>query len=492
MSTLPVVIGEGTYGCVHKPSLYCKESKINYKNKVSKVMKEIDANEELEEYDVMDSIDKEKKYYLGKPVKCSVHNSRINVNAIKQCANGPELLKKFDENSLLLLEDGGINLSMFADEFKGLPFSLANNRQIESFWLEAHRIFLGLKLFIDHKIIHHDLKPQNLVYNKKTNRINFIDFGFMTTQQKIIKSSSRSDNHLSIFHWSFPLEMTFYNKNKYIEHAKKKVSDKLAVYNKIIDDFKNAKDIPSSNAMRTFFSFVLNKSSPKYDILLDRYLKDYYLMLTHNMNYVTKYKEFIQKSVDTIDIYGVGIAFMYILNRTSHLLGPSADKFYELFYLMVCPDLNKRLDIDTLLVKYETLLQDTGILGRFNKHFDNHEVKHGQMIPKSVLNKIDSIDKKDVVLSTRERKDILLSPAVFACPPGNVFTPKTYNCVKIKTPKKCPTGKVLNPKTNRCIKIKTRKTTSLKKCPAGKVLNPKTNRCIKIKTAKRQYLKKTA
>jgi len=73
-------------------------------------------------------------------------------------------------------------------------------------------------------------------------------------------------------------------------------------------------------------------------------------------------------------------------------------------------------------------------------------------------------------LSTQERKDIQLSPAAFACPPG----------------------KVLNPKTNRCVKIKTQKITSLKKYPPGKELNPKTNRCIKIKTQKRRYFKKTA
>ena len=34
----PEVIGEGTYGCVTKPSLVCKGSKRNYSHKVSKIM----------------------------------------------------------------------------------------------------------------------------------------------------------------------------------------------------------------------------------------------------------------------------------------------------------------------------------------------------------------------------------------------------------------------------------------------------------------------
>ena len=43
------VIGEGAYGCIHKPSLTCKETKVkNYKNKVSKVLQREKAKIELE------------------------------------------------------------------------------------------------------------------------------------------------------------------------------------------------------------------------------------------------------------------------------------------------------------------------------------------------------------------------------------------------------------------------------------------------------------
>mgnify|MGYP000368252659 CR=1 FL=1 len=33
---------------------------------------------------------------------------------------------------------------------------------------------------MNNDIIHHDLKPLNIVYNEEQNRLNFIDFGFMT------------------------------------------------------------------------------------------------------------------------------------------------------------------------------------------------------------------------------------------------------------------------------------------------------------------------
>ena len=44
-------IGEGTYGCVHKPSLKCEDNKIisNYNDKISKIMKNKHAQIEMKE-----------------------------------------------------------------------------------------------------------------------------------------------------------------------------------------------------------------------------------------------------------------------------------------------------------------------------------------------------------------------------------------------------------------------------------------------------------
>jgi hypothetical protein len=60
----PRVIGEGSYGCVVKPSLECKEPgiKLNYKEKVAKVMKSEYAKKEIDEYEKISEIDKKNKF----------------------------------------------------------------------------------------------------------------------------------------------------------------------------------------------------------------------------------------------------------------------------------------------------------------------------------------------------------------------------------------------------------------------------------------------
>ena len=60
----PVVIGEGSYGCVHRPSLECNKGKINYKNKVSKVLEKIDAKQELKEHNVIKKLDPDENFYF--------------------------------------------------------------------------------------------------------------------------------------------------------------------------------------------------------------------------------------------------------------------------------------------------------------------------------------------------------------------------------------------------------------------------------------------
>ena len=47
---MSIVIGEGTYGCVHKPPLLCEGETVAENNKISKLMTTADATKEMKEY----------------------------------------------------------------------------------------------------------------------------------------------------------------------------------------------------------------------------------------------------------------------------------------------------------------------------------------------------------------------------------------------------------------------------------------------------------
>ena len=65
------IVGEGSYGCVHKPSIHCKippSPSFDYKKYVSKIMKNKNAQEELSEFVIIKKLDPKDEYHLGQPI----------------------------------------------------------------------------------------------------------------------------------------------------------------------------------------------------------------------------------------------------------------------------------------------------------------------------------------------------------------------------------------------------------------------------------------
>ena len=158
--SIPKVLGQGTYGCVHNPPLFCDKSDKRDDENVSKLMKTKAAKTELNEYVVIDNIDKSKDFYLGKPDMCKLGMQKLNRLAIRNCSIRSSVDSNYNNYSLLLMKNGGLNLADYAKKVSVLD----NN-----FLKELHRMFIGLIKVKEHKVIHHDLKAQNIVYNKENN-----------------------------------------------------------------------------------------------------------------------------------------------------------------------------------------------------------------------------------------------------------------------------------------------------------------------------------
>ena len=353
------IIGEGTYGCVHKPSLKCTRKKQKYDNKVSKLMLHKDANEELEENILISKIDKNKDFSLGKPEKCKPAKTKKNLASINNCED-------FDKNdvkdySLLIMTDGGTNLKQFAKKMHELQKSNENQKKMEMFWIEALRLFYGLLKFNESDIIHYDIKPQNIVYNSDTNRLNFIDFGFMTTKDNVKSKIKKSNYRLAIWYWYYPFENMLLNYNEFVDFVNKPLENKK----KLIESLKErAIKTDETEHFSEFYDYVGD------DIKLSNDSKFIELLLKLKMN---DYKKLIEKSLDSVDSYGLGISLYYTLRKTLHLI-PSelADTLKELFKNMVTASMYERYEPEELIEKYESILDESGLLKKYNFKIREH------------------------------------------------------------------------------------------------------------------------
>jgi len=342
LKSVPKVLGEGSYGCVHKPSLRCTRKKYNYNKKISKLMMKNDAEKEMREYNIIKKIDKTQKYYMGVPIKCKFKKSSKNLKAMDQCSERHTFSTNIDHLELLVMENGGLNLDDYSSILLKRPPTRENIEKNHIFWKEVMRILEGLLIFKQSKIIHHDLKPQNIVFDEKKNRLNFIDFGLMTNVNQVLSSSAQSKNRHSSLHWSYPFELFFYNKKNFHLPLKKKEETYESVY------FKNK--------LKTFLFYT---ERPFSNDFIDEYVEFYIKSIISKLKRI-KYKDFIRKSILSIDTYGAGIALIYVFMSSEHLFTHENTKLkmHALFKNMVSPDFTTRYTIEEIIEKYKIIMYE--------------------------------------------------------------------------------------------------------------------------------------
>jgi serine/threonine protein kinase len=500
------VIGEGTFGCAHKPSMVCRDKTHRNENEISKLMTSLNAIKELKEFALIDSADKGKQFYLGKPSKCEVARILSNIRSIRNCPSGRFEPEKIDNYSLLVMKYGGQDLAQFGEEVQTWTKTKEHVDAIELFWLECIRLFYGLKVLHDNDVLHHDLKQQNIVYDKATNRVNFIDFGFMEKKSRRISDAKRSKSWLAnSHHWSFPLEVVYWNKKDYMKAATKRKTEKA------FKEFANS----VANNCGYFFTSCLppNYSNAKTEEAVKIASKKAFRNVLEFEPNDETYDRFIDKSIDSVDTYGLGIALMFVLQRSKHLL--SLDFVKILGGLFTVYMLNRNVFLrstpEQLLAQYEDILTNSGLLEKHNKHIENHLIANKVSAEMKVAEAI-ADSTFAAPLAVTENIEIVRD-----CPAGKEFNPLTKRCVKVCGPgrvrnpnfrcvkdrplkvKVCPAGKELNPTTKRCVKtcksglirnsafkcIKDKtirvkdKSIKVKACPGGKELNPRTRRCVK-------------
>jgi serine/threonine protein kinase len=353
---------------------------------------------------------------------------------------------------------------------------------VEKFWLEAYRILVGLRMFLKNDIVHHDLKHPNMVYNEKTNRIAFIDFGLMTKKSTIMKHCRENTYGYGTFHWSFPWELYYLNRPRYLSIAAANGQVKLNKIKDFIDLIKMGPDANRfSSSVSTFLNNILDPkaSTAEKDDETRIYIKAYSKFLNEIKPEPEEYEKILKQSVETIDSYGVGMGFMYVLHRCGRFL---EDDIYEdlhrLFTNMTWPIVTHRNTVDETIADYQEIMENEGLMAKYKKRFDsNGKMVDDVPLPPSIERAIKSIRPRDVLIPPRELSRHLTSP-VRQCPDGKEYNPFTKRCVK---PCKAEHSRDANFKCRKTRKEHSSQasTEKQKPCPAGKERNPTTKRCVK-------------
>jgi serine/threonine protein kinase len=535
-----IIIGEGSYGCVHKPSIHCQTPPnpgFDYKKYVSKIMKTKNAEQELSEFVTIGKLDPTDEYHLGAPILCKPNLDEAHVkDDIKRCKHIKidDIEANPDKYSLLVLKFGGPDLKALCNKYLVKYLEKDTEIRANKFWLEVHHLIKGLKFFKDNGIIHNDIKPQNILFDTTNGKMKYIDFGLMRTKENIIQSSKKSNNFLGIYHWSYPFDCGFMNKEQYFNYKNAnsvtRTQRKNSLSELIVTDSKsNQFNLPITNpsAFSILFTYinpdnVVPNAATQYGYI-NSFFDGFNDMISRN-----KYETVLNYIADSIDVFSLGFTLQFMANCFKRLNVLSLEDFTRLsafFHKMYdFNPVNRVIDIDTLLNEYENVLLEIGVLTRLGKSFKNNILVNKPPAPPVIIVESKSDEKSPPKHLSAALQELANNEPIIIdvkCKEGKEWNPITKRCVnkcpigyerndkfkcrktkkiksvRSKSVKICPDNKELNPKTNRCVKkcpigyernekfeckktkkIKSIKSKSVKTCPDNKELNPKTNRCV--------------
>jgi serine/threonine protein kinase len=344
-----VVLGQGSYGCVIKPSPKCENilthiRNDNPKNKVAKIYITNDKTVEKSiknEVDIgimLSKWDSEHKYFAIPTELClNKRNTLTSYKAFRKCENIPEQQKDF---KLLIMEDEGKDILEIATAYKnkykkGIP--------LKGWIALLKNILKGVELLIQHQYVHQDIKSVNIAYNYNTNLLKLLDFGLSKSFSELY---TIHNNRLKHYYYVYPFEYLLINDylyNKQYKNYKKETFYYIIenTWNEYLYDF-------GYKSYTNYVKFVsLDNMKQKIKKEIENYLKS-----------PESYYKRICNFKDKIDVYGIGMMCI----DTDHYLDDSdlteKQKEKYIYFISRLVDIHpeSRFTIQEALKYYDTIL----------------------------------------------------------------------------------------------------------------------------------------
>lgn len=194
------LIGQGTFGCVFKPHLLCKSNKSkkiddDYVSKLI-VLRPGEYYRLVQEVNIGKIILSSKKYstYFSPILSiCPIKYNDIDDKDIKQCNS----TNKYPENKMMLAKLKKVNGVNFIDTLKNLHKTIC----LTKFFTIYNDLLIGLNFLSEKKIIHYDIKWDNVLYDENIKRCVIIDFGLAFEIDKIDFTSEENLKNYFYGYW---------------------------------------------------------------------------------------------------------------------------------------------------------------------------------------------------------------------------------------------------------------------------------------------------
>ncbi len=335
------LIGDGSYGCVYYPGITC-QGKFDNKRNISKlqIYNRASKNEIAISKYIQSNIKDYSKYFVIILQSCNINLNKMSEHKDKlhECKILTDNMdfklhdKDKDKDTFVLthskyIKNKEIDIYLFSIELITI--------RIAEFINTIYKLFEGIKLLNDNKIIHYDLHSGNILFDLNRKIPLIIDFGIAIDVNNVISSENVIDYYklkratikYSPEHYINPLELHLltYVLSEYIYEISDYFNDiklsqqKLDIF--IDDMISNSKIIVSYISIKNTYEkiFKSDKNFKDLDIsVYKKYVEEYYNSFLDKL-----YPSIVNKLVN--HIYKID-QYMLIVNYSIILL-KSIDKY---------------------------------------------------------------------------------------------------------------------------------------------------------------------
>jgi len=337
------LVATGSDSCVFIPNFPCKRSGKVDKQRISKIIYSEDAKEEsLEEKKMNDKIKKIKGYsswaiifdQFCKPLSKEIL-MEYDEEGLNDCIGDNTYIQdNFNKNSYMMngVYGGETMDDYFYRTFETKKMSLQQiNKSFLKLMEMMEPLFLGLKKMSEKKIIHNDIKSNNIVVHNGV--FKYIDFGLagVLSDKKHFKNRSQDELRSTRIYLYYPLEyLLYYATNSQLD-------DELFFL--------------ETNNKRHNFNYLDSIHSIFGVNAKDIYYGTIYEIRNKKVNE--------NKMIKGIDVYSLGILIPLLFLRTNLSLKLEDSQmildFYNLFGMMITPLSKNRISAEDAYKRFKLL-----------------------------------------------------------------------------------------------------------------------------------------
>ena len=330
-------IFEGSYGCAFNPALPCvKTGKRKGLGKVFNNVFDFKTEEKIQKF--INKIDPDHEATVPYYGSCRVDLEKIRkADEMNKCNIADELSISKRSLNQLMFRFGGDDLDKITNSMK------QSNKYVDLYFdtliSSLLPILKSIVKIAKYGYVHSDIKPPNMLYNKKGNRLYLIDFGLLQKQRYII----HSDSALSFKYLYYPPEFIM------IHYLRRNVNNPTTLLNYVIENF----------GFYNYEVFLDYLDFAEYKKKLDTFIT--YITTTP---LVTIEKDFQKIYIKKLDVYSLGMSYvelMYItlIDKTFKVKNKDLyDKFVNNILIdMIHPDPRYRLTPDEAYIRLNCLFR---------------------------------------------------------------------------------------------------------------------------------------